>query len=115
MKLGDRLKELRNRRGIHQSDIANILGVTRQAVSMYERGERDPSYEMVEKLADYFNVDMNYLLGKEEQSTYFIDPEVAEMANFIQEHPEHKTLYKASKKLTKDDIRFVLDMIERMS
>ena len=115
MSFAERLKELRKIKGLYQGDIARILGVTRQAVSQYERGEREPSYEMLEKLADYFNVDMNYLLGKEEHSTYFIDPEIAEIADFLHKHPEHKTLFEASKKLTKEDIRFVLDMIERMS
>lgn len=115
MNFGQRLKELRKRKGLYQEDIALILGVTRQAISQYERGEREPGIEILEILADFFNVDMNYLLGKEDRSTYFIDPEIVEMADFLKRHPEHKTLFEASKKLTKEDIRFVLDMIERMS
>lgn len=115
MNFAERLKELRNLKGIYQGDIAKILGVTRQAVSQYERGEREPSYEVLEKLADYFNVDTDYLLGKENHSTYFIDPEVAEIADFLHKHPEHKTLFEASKKLTDEDLQFVIGMIERMS
>lgn len=115
MNFAERLKELRNLKGMYQGEIAQILGVTRQAVSQYERGEREPSYEMLEKLADYFNVDMNYLLGREDRSTYYIDPEVAEIADFLHKHPDHKTLFEASKNLTKEDLQFVIGMIERMS
>ena len=115
MNFADRLKELRTIKGLYQGDIAEILGVTRQAVSQYERGEREPSLEMLEKLADYFNVDVSYLVGKENKSTYFIDPEVAEIADFLHKHPRHKTLFEASKKLTDEDVQFVIGMIERMS
>lgn len=115
MNFAERLKELRKMKGLYQGDIADILGVTRQAVSQYERGEREPSYEVLEILADYFNVDSDYLLGKENRSTYFIDPEVAEIADFLHKHPEHKTLFEASKKLTDEDLQFVIGMIERMS
>ena len=115
MNFADRLKELRTMKGVYQEDIANYLGVTRQAVSQYERGEREPDLETLEKLADYFNVDMNYILGKDNRSTYFIDPEVAEIANFIHQNPEYKTMFEGSKKLKKDDLHFVIDMIERMS
>lgn len=115
MNFAERLKELRKMKGLYQGDIADILGVTRQAVSQYERGEREPSYEVLEILADYFNVDSDYLLGKENRSTYFIDPEVAEIADFLHKHPEHKTLFEASKKLTDKDLQFVIGMIERMS
>ena len=115
MNFAERLKELRKMKGLYQGDIADILGVTRQAVSQYERGEREPSYEVLEILADYFNVDSDYLLGKENRSTYFIDPEVAEIADFLHKHPDHKTLFEASKKLTDEDLQFVIGMIERMS
>lgn len=46
-----------------QQEVADRLGIHKQTVSQYERAVRKPSFEMIEKLADLFNVDLNYLLG----------------------------------------------------
>jgi len=61
----DRLKGLRIEKGVTQREIAELLGVTYQAYSYYEKGSREPSHEAVLKLADYFNVTTDYLLGRE--------------------------------------------------
>lgn len=63
---GDRLKSLRNNRGLSQMDFSKQIGISKSAVNMYERGEREPSFEVLETIADYFNVDLDYLIGKSE-------------------------------------------------
>lgn len=60
----NRLKLLREEKGLFQSDIAKILGISNAAVGFYESGKRDMSTETVIKLAEYFNVSTDYLLGK---------------------------------------------------
>lgn len=60
----DRLKELRQERKLTQSDLANMLGIGRSAVAMYERGQRIPRYKTICFLADFFNVSADYLIGK---------------------------------------------------
>ena len=59
----DALKALRARKGWSQAELAQKVGKTRSAVGMWELGERQPSYEDLELIADTFNVDMNTLLG----------------------------------------------------
>lgn len=61
---GSRLKELRTLKGLSQGDLSKVLKVTRSCIGNYEQGKREPNFEDLEKIADYFNVDMNYLLGK---------------------------------------------------
>ena len=63
---GDRLKSLRNRKGLSQSEFAKQIGVSKSSVNMYERGDREPNFETLEAIADYFNVDLDYLMGKSE-------------------------------------------------
>lgn len=58
------LKELREEKGMNQEELAKALGVTRQTISNYENNKRVPNKEMFEIIADFFNVDMNYLYGK---------------------------------------------------
>lgn len=60
----NRLKLLREERGLFQKDIATLLNVSIPAVNQYESGKRDMSTETVVKLAEYFGVSTDYLLGK---------------------------------------------------
>lgn len=60
----NRLKLLREERGLFQSDIAKVLNVSIAAVGFYENEKRDMSPDTILKLADYFNVSTDYLLGK---------------------------------------------------
>jgi len=62
---GQRLRELRNLRGISQNELSKHIGVSKSSVNMYERGEREPGFETLEAIADFFNVNMDYLLGRE--------------------------------------------------
>lgn len=49
-----------------QAELADKLGVSKSTVGMYELGKREPDFETLEAIADLFNVDMNFLLGKVE-------------------------------------------------
>lgn len=62
--IGQRIKDLRMSRGLTQEQLADILKISKSRIGMYEIGKREPNFEMLEAIADYFNVDMNYLLGK---------------------------------------------------
>ncbi len=60
---GDRLRELRKEKKITQPELADMLGVTFSTVSAWEVGKAQPSYDILTKLAQYFNVTTDYLLG----------------------------------------------------
>lgn len=60
-----KLIELRKEKKLTQSDLAEVLGISRQAYSNYEAGKRQPDNETLLKLAEYFNVSVDYLLGRE--------------------------------------------------
>lgn len=62
-KFSERFKLLRMSCSLSQQELAGQLGLSKSSVNMYERGEREPSFVTLEKIADYFNVDMDYLLG----------------------------------------------------
>ena len=59
----NRIKEIRQEKNLSQTDIAKALGVTRQAISLYEKGDREPKLETWQKLADFFDVPTSYLQG----------------------------------------------------
>lgn len=112
----DMLKYLRNREGLSQAELASKLGVAKSTISMYEVGKREPDFETLESIADFFNVDMNFLLGKSqnEPTGYYLNDETAKMAQEIYENPDYKVLFDASRDLDPEDIQFVIDMIDRI-
>ena len=67
-KLGNRLRELRKQKGYSQQQLADHLHLSRSSIEMYESGERDPSTETKEAIADFFNVNMDYLFGRQESN-----------------------------------------------
>ena len=61
MDFAKRLKELQASRGLTQDDLARELNLVKSSISMYENGKRKPSFEVLEAIADYFNVNMDTL------------------------------------------------------
>jgi transcriptional regulator with XRE-family HTH domain len=101
---GDRLRTLREQKGETQQDIADLLGVTKHAVSGYERGVRRPAgesaLEVYEMLADHFNVDLAYLVGQQDHVVRLLgtgsDPD-ADLS--VDVTPEELALIKAYRRL----------------
>lgn len=60
----ERLQELRENRLISRKDLAIALNITVSALGMYERGQREPNMDMLIKIADYFNVSTDFLIGR---------------------------------------------------
>lgn len=68
------LKILRTSKSVTQDELAKALNISRSAVGMYEKGDREPDYETLEAIADYFNVSIDYLLGRESKTVRLVDP-----------------------------------------
>lgn len=64
MSFAERLQELREDRGITRKDLAAKLNITVSALGMYEQGRREPNLEMLVKLADCFDVTLDFLVGR---------------------------------------------------
>lgn len=64
---GERLKELRIKAHLSQQELSEIVGASKSSINMYERGEREPGLEMIARIANYFGVQTDYLLGTNEK------------------------------------------------
>lgn len=95
----ERLKKLRKENKITMRELGGVLGLSETAIYYYETGKREPDQATLKKLADYFNVSVDYLLGRETPaSTPLDDVEIA--------------LYEGSKGLSEQGKKDVLDYIE---
>ena len=76
----DRLKELRKTKGVTKKAMAEYLGIVERSYSRYEAGDLEPNHEKTIKLADYFDVSLDYLVGRSDTpgAVYFTRAKFAE-------------------------------------
>lgn len=94
--LGKRLRYLREKRKLSQLELAKKLDMPNQNLSNYERGFRQPDYETLNKIADFFDVTADYLLGRSddpqltEKEEKEVDKETKELLNLLDNLPEEE-------------------------
>lgn len=123
MCLGENIRFLRTKKGYSQDDIANMLGYKSfTTIQKWESGVSEPPLKALKKLSEIFNIDMNDLATKklsyntnEDNNVYYLNDDARDMAQFLYENPDYKVLFDASRKVKKEDIQFVKEMIDRMS
>ncbi|GIM32757.1 MAG: helix-turn-helix transcriptional regulator [Paraclostridium bifermentans] len=87
MKFAEILKEERLQTGLNQVEFAKIFNVTKQTVSNWENGNRNPDSSTLSKLADYFGVTVDYLLGRtDERNTHKEKPKLDPSIKTIAAH-----------------------------
>lgn len=64
MGVGENMRRLRMRKGILQKDLARLLNVSQNAVCLYENGKREPNIRSLVKMCDFFDVSLDYLVGR---------------------------------------------------
>lgn len=78
IEIKDRIIKLRLNKGMTQGELAKALNLSASSIGMYEQGRRKPSYKLLEKISDYFNVDMDYLMGKSDvKNKYRLENKIA--------------------------------------
>ena len=131
MELSKILRDYRQEHGLTLQVFADRAGLTKQYISMLENNKNSKngkpiiqSLETLRKLASamYMNIDtlVATLDGEQDVSLqtkdagYYTDPEVAEYAEELRTNPKYRLLFDASKDLSKEDIDFVVNMIEQL-
>ena len=105
---GKRLSALRKQKGLSQYELADRLGYSRGQIANYEQGKREPDYETLQKIADFFDVTTDYLLGRTDIRTLNEeDDSLAEINKLIKEYGIEQIGFfdiDKWKNLSKDDI-----------
>ena len=99
-----------------QSDLVNDLGFDKSTVSNWCAGNRVPKIDVIIDIAKYLHVNVGDLIeDNRNEETYYLNDDAREMAQFMYENPDYKVLFDASRKVKKEDIEFVKEMIDRLS
>ena len=107
-----------SRSGKKQNEIAADIKVIPQTLNSWCTGQAMPRIGKIQLLADYFGINKPDLLEEKEdidEEGYYLDDDARDMAQFLYENPDYKVLFDASRKVKKEDIQFVKEMIDRMS
>lgn len=83
-----RLKELREKKGISQRELAKMLGFSQGTVGNWESGIRKPTYKTLYKIADLFNVSVDYLMGNTDAPNGFMVPDLKTIPPLTKEEQE---------------------------
>ena len=110
----NRIKELCKKKGVSMAQAEQDLGVAKGYLSKMEGS--NPNASKLQKMAEYFNVTPGYILtGETTEAEYYMNPDARELAQFLFEHPDYKVLFDASRKVKKEDLMIVKEIIDRFN
>lgn len=111
-KYGNRIALLREKNALTQEELSSKLGISRASLSHYETSRREPDYDTINKIASFFNVSIDYLLGRTNKSDSVLDQDVRDFVDNL-ELSDDKILEKfaltvdGSKLTTEEARRFI--------
>lgn len=121
MTTGKIIKRLRTEKELTQKELADKLGVTRGSIGLYEQEKRSPDNEMLTKLANFFNVSTDYLLGLTDKrqtpnnkvkSAISKDPQLVEFWEELEKREDLQLLFKQTRDLSPETIQRVIKIIK---
>ena len=122
----EHFEKLCKMRGITPYQVSKNTGIATSTLSEWKQGKYEPKMEKLQKIADFFNVSVEFLTtGKvfsdsvyrelEYPEYYYADKDSRDIANFLFENPEYKTLFSAVRDIPPEDLKLVQDMIARLT
>lgn len=117
MEIGTRIKNLREESGLTQMAFAKILNINNSTLCQYESGDRAPSDDIKGRIADHFQVSMDYLMGRTDirnQPLVNEDEGLTEYLEQLRTRPEMRMLFSISKGATKEDVEKTVAIIEAL-
>ena len=117
---GKRLRKLRKEKGYTQQDVADYLGVNRATIAGYETKGIQPGHDTLVKLANYFDVSVDYLLGNTDEKSnadkikkaISDDPELVEFWDKAKDREDLQLMLKQTKDLKPSTIKQIIEIIK---
>lgn len=112
----ERYARLRDSKGLTDAQFSKIIGISKSTLSEWRSGRYVPKADKLQKIADYFGVSLDYLMtGDEPDAPYYMNDDARDLAQFLFENPDYKVMFDAVRKVKKEDLEFIKEMIDRAS
>lgn len=100
-----------------QADLCEYMNVSSATVSDWCNGKKMPRMDKIQAICNWLRIEKSDLLEDKgnKNSSYYLYDEAKELAEFLYSNPEHRVLFDAVRKVKKDDMQFVKEMIDRLS
>lgn len=107
-------EKLLKQSGVRVYEVAKATGIAPSMFTDWKKGRYQPKSEKLKKIADYFDVSVDYLMtGESQEQDYYMDEDAKELAQFLFENPEYRTMFNSLKKIKKEDLKIVKEIIDR--
>ncbi|WP_213996155.1 MULTISPECIES: helix-turn-helix transcriptional regulator [Tepidanaerobacter] len=118
--IGQRIKQLRLENNLTQEDFGKLFGIVKSTVSMYENDKSIPDDEIKKKIAEYFQVTLDWLMGISDTPTPAAkiadslsdDPELAEFWDELREREDLQLLFKQTREMSPEDVKKIIRIIK---
>ena len=102
--------------GYNQADLARHMNVSTATTAKWCTGQNMPRIDKIQSICNWLGIEKSDLLeDKSEDSGYYLNADARDLAQFLFENPDYKILFDASRKVKKEDIQFIKDMMDRMT
>ncbi len=110
------LQRYMDERGLSRIDLSQMIDVPYSTLSEWLTAKKYPRIDKIEKLAFAFGIEKSDLIEDKPMldENYYHDPEAAALADMIKDNPRYRVLFEASRDLSKENIDFVIKMIENL-
>ncbi len=116
----NRIKKLRKENDLSQRALAKKLNLSPSTIAMYETGDRKPDSDTLQKIANYFNVSVDYLLGNTDERSpahkikqaLSNDPALLKFWDELKEREDLQLMFKQTKDLPPETIKQIIEIIK---
>lgn len=104
--------KLRDEKGLKDADVVKATGITKSTFSDWKSGRSKPKQDKLQKIADFLEVSVDYLMTGEEKEgdKYYLNDETAQVAQEIFENKELRALFDVQRDMDADDLRALHNM-----
>jgi len=110
-------EQLLQKHGVTAYKVAKEARVSQSMLSEWKKGTYTPKQDKLQKIANYFDVTVDYLMNgekKDNETPYYLDDDARQMADDLSKNPDLHILFDAARAVSKEDLQFVIDMVNRL-
>lgn len=106
--------KLKDLRGVKDADVVRATGITKSTFSDWKSGRSEPKKEKLQKIADFFDVSLDYLMTGEEKQGYYLNEETAKLAQEMFEDEDMRSLFNMKRNMPPDRFKAHMEFMKNL-